>query len=506
MKGLRMILVIFAVGVIMVFGLAGCGGGGGGGGATGTGVTNAPSSPTGLATVPGNNQVSLSWTASSGASSYNVYRGASGALSAKTEIKSGVTGTSYIDATASNGTTYYYQVTAVDSAGQSAGSNEASATPSAPTPSSGTAIVPSSTTYGTSSVMQVVKLFDSTGKPLATPTINTLIYNGGGDFDGIALTPNGADGAIIDENVLHLFSVDYTNGTASHWTPKGQSDSYDIIDPGHGDDGDSIAFMENGDDAVVALDNSAGLLLFSGVVSGNPHSAAIISGTQGNSYDGVLLSADGKVLLARGSNGVTVFTVASQTPATGPLGGTVNYSFTKAGTVSVSDLYTATPANPEADESGGRDGMAISPTDDSRGVAVTNGASSSNIYLLTGLATTPAISQTLSVSGGAISVAIVPGQNSPSDLAIVGTNNGLLMYSGVSTGKLTLVGQLTKYNGTPMGRITSMAVTNDGKYAVVCDHTNDNLMVVPVSASGFGTPAGILNSIDVPTTDNMLIH
>ena len=44
-----------------------------------------------------------------------------------------VTGTNYVDSTATNGTTYYYKVAAVNSAGTSGMSNEASATPIAQT-------------------------------------------------------------------------------------------------------------------------------------------------------------------------------------------------------------------------------------------------------------------------------------------------------------------------------------------------------------------------------------
>src|SRR5260370_12224124 len=41
---------------------------------TGCGVTSPPAAPTGLTATAGNAQVSLSWTASSGATSYNVLR------------------------------------------------------------------------------------------------------------------------------------------------------------------------------------------------------------------------------------------------------------------------------------------------------------------------------------------------------------------------------------------------------------------------------------------------
>jgi len=94
-----------------------------------------PSAPTGLSATAANGAVSLTWTAASGATSYAVYRGAAaGALGAKTRIASAVAGTAYTDTAVANGTGYYYQVTASNAEGESGGSNEASATPSAALP------------------------------------------------------------------------------------------------------------------------------------------------------------------------------------------------------------------------------------------------------------------------------------------------------------------------------------------------------------------------------------
>jgi fibronectin type 3 domain-containing protein len=90
--------------------------------------TNPPAAPTGLTATAGNAQVSLSWTASSGASSYNVYRSTTSG-GPYTRIATGITTTSYTDTTVVNGTTYYYVVTAVNANGESGFSNQASATP-----------------------------------------------------------------------------------------------------------------------------------------------------------------------------------------------------------------------------------------------------------------------------------------------------------------------------------------------------------------------------------------
>jgi hypothetical protein len=86
-----------------------------------------PQVPTNLSATPGNGQVSLTWTASPDASSYNIYR--STTSGAETLLTTGVTGTSFTDTGRTNGTTYFYKITAVNSVGESGKSNEASATP-----------------------------------------------------------------------------------------------------------------------------------------------------------------------------------------------------------------------------------------------------------------------------------------------------------------------------------------------------------------------------------------
>src|SRR5262249_46467272 len=87
----------------------------------------APLAPTALAATAGAGQVSLSWHSSTSATSYNVYRGTSSGQ--EILLVSGLTGTSFTDTGVSGGVTYYYIVTAVNSAGEGGRSNGASATP-----------------------------------------------------------------------------------------------------------------------------------------------------------------------------------------------------------------------------------------------------------------------------------------------------------------------------------------------------------------------------------------
>jgi fibronectin type 3 domain-containing protein len=88
-----------------------------------------PLPPTGLTATPGNAQVALAWNASAGAASYNVKR-ATVSGGPYTTAASPIS-TNYTDTGLTNGATYYYVVTAVNSAGESGNSSEASATPQA---------------------------------------------------------------------------------------------------------------------------------------------------------------------------------------------------------------------------------------------------------------------------------------------------------------------------------------------------------------------------------------
>ena len=92
-----------------------------------------PPAPTGLMATPGNAQVSLTWNASLGTVSYNVY-GSTSSGGPYSQIATGITTTSYTNMGLTNGTTYYYVVTAVNANGESGYSNQASATPTSGTP------------------------------------------------------------------------------------------------------------------------------------------------------------------------------------------------------------------------------------------------------------------------------------------------------------------------------------------------------------------------------------
>lgn len=88
---------------------------------------NAPSTPTGLnATANGSTAINLSWTAVSGATSYDLYRSTSAGgtfsrVGSEPTVSSGSTVT-YADSGLTAGTTYFYQITALNTDGESAAS------------------------------------------------------------------------------------------------------------------------------------------------------------------------------------------------------------------------------------------------------------------------------------------------------------------------------------------------------------------------------------------------
>jgi xyloglucan-specific exo-beta-1,4-glucanase len=111
-------------GLITALLAAACGGGGGGSSAPPPAPVTPPAAPTGMTATAGNNQVTVSWAAVAGATSYNVYRSTTaGQQGARVGTS---TTLSYVDTTAVNGTTYLYQVTAVNAGGESLPSTQSS--------------------------------------------------------------------------------------------------------------------------------------------------------------------------------------------------------------------------------------------------------------------------------------------------------------------------------------------------------------------------------------------
>lgn len=139
----RVLVTSFALFVFLTLAL-GCGGGGGGGNGGGGGTL--PGAPTNLVATAGNTQVSLTWNAVSGATSYNVKRSTTSG-GPYTTIASFVNATNYTNTGLTNGTTYYYVVSALNNLGQGGNSNQASATPSGGGGGGGPSWLPANTIF-----------------------------------------------------------------------------------------------------------------------------------------------------------------------------------------------------------------------------------------------------------------------------------------------------------------------------------------------------------------------
>jgi cellulose 1,4-beta-cellobiosidase len=134
-----------------------------------------PATPTGLTAQSGSGQVSLSWTPVSGATSYNIKR-ATVSGDPYTVIAS-PTAAAYTDTGLTNGTTYYYVVSAVNSGGEGGNSVEVSATPQAATTTAApTGLVAKSNKPGTIDLQWVQSGTAGVTLNLIYRRLNTGIY------------------------------------------------------------------------------------------------------------------------------------------------------------------------------------------------------------------------------------------------------------------------------------------------------------------------------------------
>jgi fibronectin type 3 domain-containing protein len=107
--------------------------------ATPAAAGSVPGTPAGLSATAGSLQIVLSWTPTAGAASYSIYRSLS---SGGTYTQVATTNTAgYTDSTVSNGTAYYYKITATNGYGTSGYSSIVNATPLATAPSAPTGLM-----------------------------------------------------------------------------------------------------------------------------------------------------------------------------------------------------------------------------------------------------------------------------------------------------------------------------------------------------------------------------
>ena len=202
---------------------------------TGGTCTAVPSAPSGLtATQLSSSSIGLAWSAMTPPtnctiSSYSVYRSTTSGFSASasTLLASGLESSSYTDAGLAPSTTYYYLIEAVDAAGNSAASTQASVTsgppqctavPSAPTGLTATASSSSSiglawsaVTPPTNCTITSYSVYGSTASGF-TPSSSTLISSG---VTGTSYTNSGLTASTAYYYVVEAVDADGTSAASA---------------------------------------------------------------------------------------------------------------------------------------------------------------------------------------------------------------------------------------------------------------------------------------------------
>src|SRR6202142_3591389 len=169
-----------------------------------TGVS--PAAPTNLTATPGNAVVTLTWTASAGATGYNVKRATtSGGPYSQLAAPSS---SGYTDSTVINGVTYYYVVSALTAAGESANSAQVSATPNAPS------MAPAAPTNLTATPGNAVVTLAWTASAGATGYNVKRATTSGGPYTQLAApSSNGYTDSSVTNGTTYYYVVSATNST-----------------------------------------------------------------------------------------------------------------------------------------------------------------------------------------------------------------------------------------------------------------------------------------------------
>jgi hypothetical protein len=174
-----------------------------------------PAAPAALVASPGEGVVPLRWQSSFGATSYTVKRATTSGGPYST-IASGITTSSYTDTTVTNGTTYYYVVTASNSTGTSGNSPEDSAKPLSPLVNVAVNGTPTASANGSSSTEGAAQAFDG--------TTNTKWFNANAGTTGWIQCDFGAGNAQTIKRYTVASANDVPGRDPKNWQLQGSND------------------------------------------------------------------------------------------------------------------------------------------------------------------------------------------------------------------------------------------------------------------------------------------
>ena len=177
------------------------------------GASSAPATPAGLVASGGNTSANLSWTSVSNAVSYNLKRG-TGSSGPFTNVATGLINPSATDYGLFNGVNYYYVVSAVNDAGESANSSVAGALGSPP-PSAPAAVAATATnsqvtvTWTASTNVTGYSVYRSLWN-VQDPQFSLVATNVGGT--------NFTDVSAVNLNAYCYYVTALTNASESQWS------------------------------------------------------------------------------------------------------------------------------------------------------------------------------------------------------------------------------------------------------------------------------------------------
>jgi autotransporter-associated beta strand protein len=279
--------------------------------------------PTGLTATPGNDQNGLSWDASGGATSYTV-QSATAPGGPYTIIASGLTSTTSTDTTPINGTTYYYEVAAVNSSGTSSYSLPVSAIPAVnPAPAApgelaattGTSQVALSWDLSVSATSYIVERATASAGPytqVATGTSDVytdtaVTYGPTYYYEVVAVNGVGSSTNSPPVNANLTGNITWTGTASGNWDTTTNNWLFSTT-PALYEDGDTVNFTDAAATTAITIGNTVNP---AGISLSNSSTSYMVGGASISGTGGLTMTGAGTLTLTGSNNYLGPTTIAS---------------------------------------------------------------------------------------------------------------------------------------------------------------------------------------------------